>query len=243
MKVVEETRGTRGDPGSNATGPRGTADMIRLLLLVDRPIIRDAIRALFEAAPDFVLTADRDVDPAVPDVGRAVPDDVDVVLVDLQLRDRDGIAVAADLVRGCGRPGVVILADGADDADVDRAARAGVRGYLLEDDETALLMAGVKAVAAGDAWWSPRAARHLLAAYRRVAAADTPRRDPQVSGLTQRERGVIRLVALGRSNAEIAGELLLGRATVKTHVSRVLTKLKLRDRTQLAAFAHRNGLV
>ncbi|BCJ68833.1 response regulator [Polymorphospora rubra] len=158
MKVVEETRGTRGDPGSNATDPRGAADVIRLLLLVDRPIIRDAIRALFEAAPDFVLTADRDVDPAVPDVGRAVPDDVDVVLVDLQLRDRDGIAVAADLVRGCGRPGVVILADGADDADVDRAARAGVRGYLLEDDETALLMAGVKAVAAGTPG-GPRAPR------------------------------------------------------------------------------------
>ncbi|MFB6398027.1 LuxR C-terminal-related transcriptional regulator [Polymorphospora lycopeni] len=235
MKVVEETCGIRVDPGSNPTGPPGATGTIRLLLLVDRPIIRDAIRALFEAAPDFVLTAGHDA-------GRPVPAGVDVILVDLQLRDRDGIAVAADLVRGDG-PGVVMLADTADDADVDRAARAGVRGYLLEDDETALLMAGVKAVAAGDAWWSPRAARHLLAAYRRVAAADTPRRDPQVAGLTPRERGVIRLIALGRSNAEIATELLLGRATVKTHVSRVLTKLKLRDRTQLAAFAHRNGLV
>ena len=101
----------------------------------------------------------------------------------------------------------------------------------------------IRAVATKQAWWSPRATDVLLAEYRRGTMADLGQRDPDARELTSRERGVVRLVALGRSNAEIADELVLGRATVKSHVSRILAKLDLRDRTQLAAYAYRNGLV
>jgi DNA-binding NarL/FixJ family response regulator len=217
--------------------------VFRLLLLVDRPIIRDGIRALFETTPDFLIVGEK-YDDTMSDC------DPDVVLVDEQMLDGDGVsALAAIIERHRDRHvqedalGVVVLADSADSGRIDRAARAGARGYLLSDDETWLLMAGVKAVASGQAWWSPRATRHLLDEYRKSLLSELRQSDRDVSDLTRRERSVVRLVALGRSNAEIAHELVLGRATVKSHISRILTKLELRDRTQVAAYAYRNGLV
>jgi DNA-binding NarL/FixJ family response regulator len=220
--------------------------MVRIVLWVDRPIIRDAIRALLNEADEVAIVGEaHDLRDERDDrIARLSPD---VILVDQQLRggDSDGIAIAASIIRRHGdrAPGVVLLADSAHDADVGRAAKAGIRGYLLEDDDTWILIAGIKAVASGEAWLSARAANGLLREYRRGGALEHRELQPEVDCLTARERSVIRLVALGRSNAEIAAELVLGRATVKTHVSRMLTKLKLRDRTQLAAFAHHNGLV
>jgi DNA-binding NarL/FixJ family response regulator len=216
--------------------------VFRLLLLVDRPIIRDGIRALFETTTDFLIVGEKR-DDAMSDCSP------DVVLVDEQLLDGDGMSALAAIVERHRDQhwedalGVVVLADTADSGRIDRAARAGARGYLLSDDETWLLMAGVKAVASGQAWWSPRATRHLLDEYRKSLLSELRQSDRDVSDLTRRERSVVRLVALGRSNAEIANELVLGRATVKSHISRILTKLELRDRTQVAAYAYRNGLV
>jgi DNA-binding NarL/FixJ family response regulator len=220
---------------------------VRLLILVDRIIIRDGIRALVETTSDFLIVGDDHIPSEALHtrldeiIGYACPD---VVLVDENLRDADGMSAAASIVarHGAGL-GVVVLADAPDAARIDQAARAGVRGYLLEDDETWLLMAGIRAVAAGQAWWSPRATGFLLSEYRKGLLSELRQRDRDVADLTQRERSVVRLVALGRSNAEIAHELVLGRATVKSHISRILTKLELRDRTQVAAYAYRNGLV
>lgn len=217
---------------------------VRLHLLVDRAIIRDGIRALFDATPEFLIVGEGlCLRPGSEDLD--IPSNPDVVLVDEQLRERDGLATAAALIEryGLDALGVIVLADAPHAVNIARAARIGVRGYLLEDDETWLLMAGIKAVASGEAWWSPRATRYLLDEYRRSLLPPPHEADRALPDLTERERTVVRLVALGRSNAEIAHELVLGRATVKSHISRILTKLELRDRTQVAAYAYRNGLV
>jgi DNA-binding NarL/FixJ family response regulator len=229
--------------GTTGTSPPDDSGPARLLLVFDRAMVRDGVRAL--------VTADRSVQVIgeasgqLDDVERAVRRlHPDVVLVDQQLTGQDGIATATGLLRRMpdDAPGIVILAGSARDCDFRRAARAGIRGYLVEQDDSMHIVSGVKAVAAGEAWLSARAARKLLDDYRaRSTLSDnSPGSDPD--SLTQRERGVVELIARGRSNAEIAEELVLGETTVKTHVSRILTKLKLRDRTQLAAFAYRNGL-
>lgn len=216
---------------------------VRLLLLVDREIIRDGMRALLEASADVLIVGeDAEIATSLDEVVvRSWPD---VVLVHENLRGRDGLSAAAAIVERHGDDvGVMVLAGTPDPARIDRAVRAGVKGYVLEDDETWLLTAGIRAVATKQAWWSPRATDVLLAEYRKGTMADLRQRDRDVAELTSRERSVVRHVALGRSNAEIAHELVLGLATVKSHVSRILTKLELRDRTQLAAYAYRNGLV
>lgn len=216
---------------------------VRVQLVMDQEILRDGMRALLETSPDVLVVGDDAEVGSSPDelVARAWPD---VVLVHENLRRGDGLAAAAAIVERHGDGvGVIMLASSPDPVRIDRAVRLGVRGYLLEDDETWLLTAGIRAVATKLAWWSPRATDVLLAEYRRGAMPGAEQRDRSAADLTLRERSVVRLVALGRSNAEIAHELVLGHATIKSHVSRILTKLELRDRTQLAAYAYRNGLV
>lgn len=237
---------------ADAPGPAGAASGIRpptgceparLLLVFDRVMVRDGVRALVteDRSVRVIGESGGQLDDVESAVRRLHPD---VVLVDLQLAGQDGIATAAGLLRRIpdGAPGIVILAGSARDGDFRRAALAGIRGYLLEQDDSMHIVSGVKAVAAGEAWLSARAARKLLDDYRAAPAMVNNATGPDPDSLTQRERGVVELIARGRSNAEIAEELVLGETTVKTHVSRILTKLKLRDRTQLAAFAYRNGL-
>ena len=216
----------------------------RLLLVFDRAVVRDGVRALLTTDDDVSVIGESggQLDDVLRAVHRLHPD---VVLVDQQLDGADGIATAAGLIRLLPHdeaPGVVILAGSDRDGDFGRAARAGVRGYLLEQDDSMHIVSGVKAVAAGEAWLSARAARRLLDHYRTGAAGPSSSARPHPETLIRRERSVVELIARGRSNAEIAAELMVGEATVKTHVSRILTKLTLRDRTQLAAFAYRNGL-
>ncbi len=216
---------------------------VRVQLVMDQEILRDAMRALLETSPDVLVVGDDAEVGSSPDelVARAWPD---VVLVHENLRRGDGLAAAAAIVERHGDAvGVIMLASSPDPTRIDRAVRLGIRGFLLEDDETWLLTAGIRAVATKQAWWSPRATDVLLAEYRRGAMPGAEQRDRSAADLTLRERSVVRLVALGRSNAEIAHELVLGHATIKSHVSRILAKLELRDRTQLAAYAYRNGLV
>ena len=138
-------------------------------------------------------------------------------------------------------PPVGGLADRAAGPEVTRAVEAGVSGWVMATDGTAALVTAVRSVAGGDAWLSPPAARVLVDRHRRRSE---PASDPDATAglLSSRERTGGRRVARGGSNAEIADELFLGRSTVKTHVSRILAKLELRDRVQLTAFAHRNGL-
>lgn len=230
-------------PAGSASAPPADPGPVRVLLVFDRAVVRDGVRALVTADRSVRVIGESGGDPG--DVERAVRRlHPDVVLVDLHLAGEDGIATAAGLLRRLpdAPPGIVILAGSARDGDFRRAARAGIRGYLMEQDESIHIVSGLKAVASGEAWLSARAARRLLDDYR---DSPGPSFNSSAAGrdtLTRRERGVVELIAQGRSNAEIAEELVLGETTVKTHVSRILSKLKLRDRTQLAAFAYQTGL-
>jgi DNA-binding NarL/FixJ family response regulator len=207
---------------------------VRLLLVGEPSLLRDGVSALLRSVDDFVLTGIA----LNPTEALRVTNELrpDVVVMDAQLPNQDGLAAAEDLVarQGDDAPPVLLLADTAAAGEGLRAAQVGVAGYLLSGEPTATLVAAIRAVAAGDAYLSPPVARQLMDHCRSAA----PARPTVDNPLSRRERTVVTLVARGRSNAEIAQDLTLSPSTVKTHVSRILAKLELRDRVQLAAFAH-----
>ena len=219
----------------------GAAELatVRLMLQIDRPLVRDGLRRLLDDIPRYTVI--------VPEP-RAIFADIaeirpDVVLLDYELPDVDPLGVAAELAARCAphRPGLILVSDPRAELDLRAAARAGVHGHLLRGDETWMLLAAIDAVAAGQAWLSPAVALRLLQSCGRQTVLTLDGLPAKL--LSPRERSVIRLIALGRSNREIARELMVGETTVKTHVSRMLTKLNLRDRTQLAVFAHSNQVL
>ncbi|MEU4250242.1 response regulator transcription factor [Amycolatopsis sp. NPDC026612] len=164
-----------------------------------------------------------------------------VVVLDRGVLNAEGVSVAGDIARGERPPAVVLLADAYDPEDVLPAAKAGVRGYVVDAAGGVSWAAVVRAVAAGGGWLAPAAAGKLLGEFRARAWHRLPERTR--IPLTERELSVLRLVAQGCSNLEVAAELGLSQSTIKTHVSRMLARLDLRSRTQLAALARDLGLV
>jgi DNA-binding NarL/FixJ family response regulator len=183
---------------------------------------------------------------AVPEAlrtrGRSEPVVPDVVLMDIRMPVLDGIEATRRIVRD--QPGVKILiltTYGADE-DVYEALRAGAAGFLLKMDSPPRLVDAVKVVATGEALLAPEITRRLIDRFMQDAPPHgTP--SPRLAELTPRERDVLRLIARGMSNVEIARELYLGEGTVKSHVVRILAKLGLRDRVQVVVFAYEHGIV
>lgn len=212
----------------------------RLLLALDSSAESNALRGELRQDDEiYVVEEVSTVDDLCAAVRRSLPD---VLLIDRMQTGVDGIAAAAEIrrVAGTRAPAIVILAAPQQVRDVVPAARAGVRGYLVKGPESRALRAAVRSVGAGAAWLSPSAAGALLDAL----TAPSPWRPlPGRIPLTDRERSIVRLIARGYSNAEVARELSLSESTVKTHVSRVLAKLELRSRTQLAVLARDHGIV
>jgi DNA-binding NarL/FixJ family response regulator len=217
---------------------RSNTNATRLLLALDSSISSDGVREILRKDHGVTVVGDiGDADEQLLHlVSRLHPE---VLLVDRELDHTDGISLATDIVAMLGdqAPIVIVLADSHHRGDVTRAAKAGVRGYLVKNQEAWTLGAAVRAVVAGDGWLSPSAAGELIDEFR-----GDQREHPEKTRLTDRERVVLRLVALGCSNTEIAGELTLSESTVKSHISRMLSKLALRSRTQLAAFARDHDL-
>ncbi|GII76984.1 DNA-binding response regulator [Sphaerisporangium rufum] len=215
--------------------------MIRVVLADDQPLIRAGFRALLDCEDDIEVVGEAgNGGEAVELCGRLRPR---VALLDVRMPLVDGIdatrRIGADPALGGVR--VVILTNYALDEYVFAALRAGAAGFLLKDIEPVELLRSVRVAAAGDALLSPAVTRRLIEEY--VA---TPPRPPGGAGLerlTAREVEVLRLVAAGLSNDEIAGQLVISRATAKTHVSRVMGKLGARDRAQLVVRAYESGLV
>jgi DNA-binding NarL/FixJ family response regulator len=220
--------------------------MIRVLIADDQAMVREGFSVLLGAQPDIEIV-DEAVDgrEAVAKVAELRPD---VVLMDIRmpvlngleatrliLADRDG----EDLDRG---PRVLMLTTFDLDEYVYDALRAGASGFLLKDSSARALAEAVRVVASGDALLSPSITRRLITEFSRMGAPRAPNRK-QVDQLTERETEVLVLIARGLSNAEIAGQLVVAEQTVKTHVSRILVKLGLRDRTQVAIFAYESGLI
>ncbi len=214
---------------------------IRVAIADDHALVRAGFRALIEAEPGLEVVGEaRDGAEAIALARTAEPD---VILMDIRMPGTDGVAATSQITRHerAERPTRVLILTTFDlDEYVYAALRAGASGFLLKDTPPVELLAAIRIVAAGDALLAPSVTRTLIREFARQAPAP-PR--PALDVLTDREQDVLALVARGSSNAEIATELFISLATVKTHVSRLLTKLDARDRAQLIVVAYESGFV
>ncbi|WP_328667073.1 response regulator transcription factor [Streptomyces sp. NBC_00322] len=215
---------------------------IRLLVVDDDPLVRAGLAFMFGGADDLEIVGEgADGSEAVALVDRLAPD---VVLMDIRMPGMDGLTATEGLRRRPDAPEVVVLTTFHADEQVLRALRAGAAGFVLKDTAPAEIVAAVRRVAAGDPVLSPAVTRQLMTQVadrdpgtRRKSAAE------RIASLADREREVAVAVGRGRSNAEIAATLYMSVPTVKTHVSRILAKLDLNNRVQIALLAHDAGLL
>ena len=216
---------------------------IRVLIADDQELVRSGLRTILEDEPDIEVVGEAgDGEEAVAAAARLRPD---VVLMDIRMPRVDGLAATWRLAGPAARDRVkvVILTTYDYDEYVIDAVRAGASGFLLKDGPTEELLAAVRAVAAGGAQLSPAITRRLLDLLASRQRHPPPSPDPAaLASLTEREREVMQLVARGWANAEIAEELGLAEATVKTHVSNLMRKLGLHDRVQVVVLGYETGL-
>jgi DNA-binding NarL/FixJ family response regulator len=210
---------------------------ISVLLADDEPLIRTGLAMMLKNEPDIDVVGEAsDGEEAVGAVIRTQPD---VAVLDIRMPIVDGIEATAR-IRATTGTRVLVLTTYNLDETVYAALRAGAAGFLLKDAAPAELVAAIKAVAAGHGWLAPAVARTLIYKF---AAQPCPVPTGNLQVLTNREREVLGLIAQGRSNDEIAGQLVISRGTVKTHVNRLLVKLGVRDRSQAVMQAYELGLV
>ena len=215
-------------------------DPIRVALVDDQELVRKGIGMVLDLEPDIEVVAEaangRDALELVDTTA------VDIVLMDVQMPEMDGLAATRAIKEKDG-PAVVILTTFERDEYIFEALRAGASGFLLKNAPPEELIDAVRVVTSGEALLSPSVTKRVIGAFadRDAPVATEPPKDLEF--LTERELAVLGKIAEGLSNAEIAEALIVGEATVKTHVSNVLSKLHLRDRVQAVVYAHRHGLV
>ena len=214
------------------------AEIIKVLIVDDHQVVRQGLRKFLELQEDIAVVGEaEDGKPAVEMVRLLQPD---VVLMDLVLPQMDGIT-ATEQIRALGLPTKVIaLTSFSEDDKVFPAIQAGAASYLLKDVKPNELVEAIRAVHHGEARLHPDIARKLM---QQVSQMRYSPQESSIEGLTAREREVIQLVALGRSNREIAQELFISEKTVKSHISNLMGKLNLEHRTQLAIYAIKNKLI
>ena len=215
----------------------------RILLVDDQPLLRTGFRMILSAEPDFAVVGEAGDGASAVEIARRLKPDV--VLMDIRMPGMDGIQATRALAGpGVAEPmKVLILTTFGLDEYVVESLRAGASGFLLKDAPAEDLVEAIRIVAAGDALLAPSVTRRLLD---RIASKLPPAHEnviPALSELTEREMEVLKLVARGLSNAEIAEKLVVSETTVKTHVSRILGKLDLRDRVQVVILAYETGLI
>jgi DNA-binding NarL/FixJ family response regulator len=210
---------------------------LRVVIADDQPMMRAGFKAVLEASGDIQVVAEAATgEEAVRAANSYSPD---VVLMDIRMPDMDGI----EATRRLPRQRVLILTTFGLDEYIISALRAGASGFLLKDAPTSEVLAAVRAVAAGDAVLSAPITRQLLDQVARRLPAAVSQSPARLESLTEREQQVLRMLASGLSNAEIAQALVISDATVKSHVSRLLGKLGLRDRVQAVIYAYETGLI
>jgi DNA-binding NarL/FixJ family response regulator len=221
---------------------------IRVLVADDQGMVRSGFSILLNAQPDIEVVGEAvNGQEAIVRCAELSPD---VILMDVRMPVLDGLQATRQIVAGAGNeqsggksvPRVLVLTTFDLDDYVYEALRAGASGFLLKDASAGELAEAVRVVAAGDALLSPGVTRRLIAEFARLGAPRAATRK-NLDGLTERETEVLGLVARGLSNTEIAAHLVVAEQTIKTHVSRVLMKLALRDRAQAVVFAYESGLV
>jgi DNA-binding NarL/FixJ family response regulator len=214
--------------------------MIRVLLADDQTLVREGFRMILEAQPDIEVVGEAGDGSQALELARETRPDL--VLMDIRMPGMDGLDATRALLRSGARTRVVILTTFDLDEYVYEAFKAGASGFLLKDLPRSQLIAAVRTAADGDALLSPSITRRLIEEF--VRNPPQPPGIPEaLRGLSERELDVLRLVARGLSNAEIAAELVVSAATVKTHVAHILQKLDLRDRVQAIVLAYDTGLV
>ncbi|MEU6532619.1 response regulator transcription factor [Streptomyces sp. NPDC046928] len=210
------------------------ASPITLLIVDDHPVVRDGLRGMFESAPGFTVLGEAASGEEA--VERAADLDPDVILMDLRMPGGGGVAAIAHLTRAGARARVLVLTTYDTDTDTLPATEAGATGYLLKDAPRDELFTAVRAAAEGRTVLSPAVASRLVCAVR------APRNDRD-EPLSAREREVLALVARGTSNREIARELFISEATVKTHLTHLYAKLGVNDRAAAVATAYERGIL
>ncbi len=217
--------------------------MIRVALVDDQAIIRTGVARILSPEDGFDIAAQyADGADAVAGLTGAEAVVVDVVVMDIRMPRLDGIAATRELQRLASPPAVIVLTTFDEDDLLWSAVEAGAGGFVLKDASAADLIAAVRAVAGGAAWFDPSVAPRLLATYRNVVVPSR-RQARRVDDLTGREHEVLVLMARGATNAEIAERLYLSEATVKTHIGRIFMKLGARDRAAAIVFAYDHGVV
>ncbi|MFJ2587905.1 response regulator [Streptomyces sp. NPDC087538] len=210
-----------------------SARVITLVVVDDHPVVRDGLRGMFDSAPDFDVLGE--ASNGVEGVELAVRLDPDVVLMDLRMPGGGGVAAIAELARRGARSKVLVLTTYDTDSDTLPAIEAGATGYLLKDAPRDELFTAVRAAADGRTVLSPAVASRLISRVRTPAAVS--------EALSGREREVLELVAKGTSNREIAAELFISEATVKTHLTHVFAKLGAKDRAAAVAIGYDRGIL
>jgi DNA-binding NarL/FixJ family response regulator len=212
--------------------------LVRVLVCDDHPMFRDGVRGLVVAAPDLELVGEADTGDVAVELARTV--EPDVVLMDLQMPNVNGVEATRAILQTHPDIAVLMLTMFDDDSSVFAAMRAGARGYVLKGAGPEELLLAIRAAAHGEAIFSAQIARRLIDYFANLHPPTTP--PPTFPQLTNREREVLTLVAQGHRNADIARELFISIKTVTNHITNILTKLQVADRTQAILRARDAGL-
>jgi DNA-binding NarL/FixJ family response regulator len=214
--------------------------VIRVLIVDDQPVVRAGVARILGPADGFEVVAEcDDGDEAVAAVADHWPD---VVLMDVRMRRMDGVTATRQLRATADEPPILVLTTFDDDDVLWGALDAGAAGFILKDASAEDLIAATRAVAGGAAWLDPKVAPRVLDAARGNGRSHQAY-EARLAALTEREHDVLRLMARGATNAEIAGALIVGEATVKSHVGAIFSKLGVRDRAAAIVFAYDHGIV
>ncbi len=211
---------------------------IRVAIADDQRLLREGLRIILEAAPDTIVVGE--AENGVEAVKLAQEEQPEVMLMDIRMPLRDGIAATEAIRKALPNVHVLLLTTYDTPELVIEGLRAGAAGYLLKDSSAEELCAAVRTVARGQVLLQANSAAQLLAGLTPPAQ---PQSQAEKLGLTERERDVLRLIVVGRNNSEIASELYVSEATVKTHINHIFAKLGARDRTHAVVLAHQLGLV